>query len=108
MTSTPQNLLAIPEPRRTAIRRLDTFLLPGTRVAISTHVNADGDGCGPEVALARLLLTRGMKPVIVNPTPWPRNFAFPKNATCHSWDFWESNPMKFKLIHSFLSSDNRK
>ncbi len=76
MSSSPQNLLEIPEARRAAIRRLDTFLVPGKRVAISTHVNADGDGCGSEVALARLLLSRHMLPVIVNPTPWPRNFAF--------------------------------
>src|SRR5688572_14961115 len=76
MTSTPRNLLEIPEARRTAIRRLDSFLVPGKRVAISTHVNADGDGCGSEVALARLLLSRKMHPVIVNPTPWPRNFDF--------------------------------
>ena len=76
MSSSITNLLAIPEARRTAIHRLDTFLTQGKRVAISTHVNSDGDGCGSEVALARMLLARGMRPVIVNPTPWPRNFAF--------------------------------
>jgi phosphoesterase RecJ-like protein len=43
---------------------------------MSTHINADGDGCGSEAALSRLLESLGMKPRIVNPTPWPESFAF--------------------------------
>jgi bifunctional oligoribonuclease and PAP phosphatase NrnA len=39
-------------------------------------MNADGDGCGSEVALARLLTQRGMDVRIVNPTPWPELFQF--------------------------------
>ncbi|MDQ3949658.1 MAG: DHHA1 domain-containing protein, partial [Gemmatimonadota bacterium] len=39
-------------------------------------MNADGDGCGSETALARLLAQRGMSAKIVNPTPWPALFAF--------------------------------
>jgi phosphoesterase RecJ-like protein len=69
-------MLGIPEGRIAAIARLDEFLRPGLRVVISTHVNADGDGCGSEVALSRMLALRGMAPVIVNPTPWPRGFDF--------------------------------
>jgi phosphoesterase RecJ-like protein len=76
MTITLQELFDVPESRRAAIRRLQSFFAPGRRVALSTHVNADGDGCGSETALARILLQLGMKPVIVNPTPWPRNFDF--------------------------------
>jgi bifunctional oligoribonuclease and PAP phosphatase NrnA len=45
-------------------------------VALSTHINADGDGCGSETALARLLAQRGMAVHIVNPTPWPELFDF--------------------------------
>lgn len=45
-------------------------------MALSTHMNADGDGCGSEVALARLLAQRGLDVHIVNPTPWPDLFAF--------------------------------
>ena len=43
---------------------------------LSTHINADGDGCGSEAALARLLSGAGLSPRIVNPTPWPGAFAF--------------------------------
>ena len=45
-------------------------------MALSTHINADGDGCGSGTALARLLTQRGMKPFIVNPTPWPEMYDF--------------------------------
>ncbi len=50
--------------------------MPGRRVALSTHLNADGDGCGSESALARMLAAHGMKPRVVNPTPWPDMFEF--------------------------------
>jgi phosphoesterase RecJ-like protein len=39
-------------------------------------MNADGDGCGSESALAQLLAARGAKVKIVNPTPWPGAFGF--------------------------------
>lgn len=68
--------LAIPESRAAAILALDRELIPGRRVALSTHMNADGDGCGSEAALARLLAQRGLDVKIVNPTPWPELFSF--------------------------------
>ncbi len=68
--------LAIPEPRRAAIQQLDRELVPGRRVALSTHMNADGDGCGSEVAVAHMLAQRGLDVRIVNPTPWPDLFNF--------------------------------
>ena len=70
------DLLAVPADRRAAIEALLPELAPGRRVAISTHLNADGDGCGSESALARLLSARGLVPRIVNPTPWPEMFQF--------------------------------
>jgi phosphoesterase RecJ-like protein len=72
----PSDLLAIPPQRRAAIERLASYLAAGRRVALSTHINADGDGCGSEAALARLLAQRGMSTKIVNPTPWPALFDF--------------------------------
>src|SRR4051812_33813231 len=62
--------------RRVGIQRLARELVAGRRVALSTHMNADGDGCGSESALARLLAQRGMSSRIVNPTPWPGLFDF--------------------------------
>jgi bifunctional oligoribonuclease and PAP phosphatase NrnA len=72
----PADLLATPPHRRDAINRLASQLVAGRRVALSTHINADGDGCGSEAALARLLAQRGMAAKIVNPTPWPALFEF--------------------------------
>jgi len=51
-------------------------LRPGQKVALSTHINSDGDGCGSEVALARLLGQMGITAHVVNPTPWPPMFTF--------------------------------
>ncbi len=68
------DLLSVPSARREAIRRLAAELRPGMTVALSTHINADGDGCGSQTALARLLGQMGVRAVIVNPTPWPELF----------------------------------
>ncbi len=76
MTHTVQEYLKISASRRTAIEALGRELVPGRRVALSTHMNADGDGCGSEAGLARLLIARGLDVRIVNPTPWPELFAF--------------------------------
>ena len=68
------DLLTVPAARREAISRLAAALRPGMTVALSTHINADGDGCGSQTALARLLRQMDIKAVIVNPTPWPGLF----------------------------------
>ncbi|HTJ20830.1 MAG TPA: bifunctional oligoribonuclease/PAP phosphatase NrnA [Gemmatimonadaceae bacterium] len=71
-----QDYLGISDSRRAAIERIAAEVVPGRRVALSTHMNADGDGCGSEAALARLLVQRGLDVRIVNPTPWPDLFGF--------------------------------
>ncbi|HEX6060009.1 MAG TPA: bifunctional oligoribonuclease/PAP phosphatase NrnA, partial [Gemmatimonadaceae bacterium] len=68
--------LDVPDGRRDAIRRLAEALPAGGRVALTTHINADGDGCGSEAALARLLRQRGIDAFVVNPTPWPEMYDF--------------------------------
>ena len=68
--------LTISSDRRASIQLLARELVAGRRVALSTHMNADGDGCGSETALARLLAQRGLESKIVNPTPWPSLFDF--------------------------------
>jgi phosphoesterase RecJ-like protein len=72
----PTDLLTVPPARRAAIEALAPHLVRGRRVALSTHLNADGDGCGSESALARMLAVHGLVPRIVNPTPWPEMFDF--------------------------------
>lgn len=76
MSHTVQEYLVIPEARRAAIHELDRYFVKGRRVALSTHMNSDGDGCGSETALARLLAQRGLDVRIVNPTPWPDLFDY--------------------------------
>jgi len=46
------------------------------RVALTTHVNADGDGAGCTVALWHLLMDMGVRAAITNPTPFPKRYAF--------------------------------
>ena len=72
----PRDLLAVPPHRMAAIRGLLPALTAGHRVALSTHINADGDGCGSEAGLARILAAVGVDARIVNPTPWPGVFDF--------------------------------
>jgi len=45
-------------------------------VILTTHKNADGDGCGSEVALAEWLRSQGTETFIINPTPFPDSFRF--------------------------------
>ena len=68
------DLLNVTPERRDAIRRIAAALTPGMTVALSTHINADGDGCGSQTALVRLLRQMDVKAVILNPTPWPEMF----------------------------------
>jgi len=46
------------------------------RVVLTTHVNADGDGAGSEVALWHFLTRLGVRPAIANPTPFPDRYRF--------------------------------
>ena len=72
----PTDMLSVPPARAAAIDALAAQLTPGMTVALSTHINADGDGCGSEVAFALLMAQRGVHCRIVNPTPWPAMFDF--------------------------------
>ena len=73
---THRDFFNISAERRAGIQRVARELRHGRRVALSTHINADGDGCGSEAGLARMLAQRGMAVHIVNPTPWPNLFDF--------------------------------
>lgn len=62
--------------RATAVHAINALLRPGMKIALSTHINADGDGCGSEVGMAHLLTQLGLHVRIVNPTPWPAMYEF--------------------------------
>jgi len=62
--------------RAAALERIVDRLRHAKRVVLTTHVNADGDGTGSEVATACWLAAIGAEPTIVNPTPFPAPFSF--------------------------------
>jgi phosphoesterase RecJ-like protein len=70
------DLLTVSKERKESIERLAREFRAGRSVVLSTHINADGDGCGSEAALARMLTALGMTVRIVNPTPWPETYVF--------------------------------
>src|SRR5437762_11821983 len=70
------NGVSIPPERARAAETVAAVLAPGRRVALTTHVNADGDGVGSEVALWHVLVARGLRASIANPTPIPERFHF--------------------------------
>ncbi|MGH7522864.1 MAG: DHH family phosphoesterase [Gemmatimonadales bacterium] len=61
---------------RAAAREVAALVHPGARICLTTHVNADGDGLGSEVAMVHLLRERGVQVLVTNPTPVPPRFAF--------------------------------
>lgn len=70
------DLLAVPEARAGALREIASRLLAARRVVLTTHVGADGDGAGSEVAIASWLEANGVAATIVNPTPFPETLRF--------------------------------
>jgi phosphoesterase RecJ-like protein len=66
----------VPTERATAALQIAAVLKHGLRATLITHVNADGDGLGSEVALWHLLTAQGLRPLITNPTPIPERYDF--------------------------------
>lgn len=69
-------LLQVPQPRRDALVEVLPILDGAGDIALTTHVNADGDGAGSQTALAAWLAGRGKRVVLTNPTPYPDRFAY--------------------------------
>jgi phosphoesterase RecJ-like protein len=68
--------VTVPAGRRRAAAEVARLFKRGMRVALTTHVNADGDGIGSEIALWHLLTARGVRAAITNPTPLPDRYGF--------------------------------
>jgi bifunctional oligoribonuclease and PAP phosphatase NrnA len=64
----------VPPARRDGLRRIVAVAERAQRVALTTHVNADGDGAGSQAALAHWLIQLGKHVRVVNPTPMPAMF----------------------------------
>jgi phosphoesterase RecJ-like protein len=74
--SRPSQLEQVPEGRIGGARAVADALLAARRIVMTTHVNADGDGIGSEIALVHLLQGRDRQVAIVNPTPVPDRYRF--------------------------------
>lgn len=74
--SSPSTSIPIAPARAAAAREIAAVFQPGRRVVLTTHVNADGDGVGSEIALWHLLRARDIPSVIANPTGIPSRLAF--------------------------------
>jgi bifunctional oligoribonuclease and PAP phosphatase NrnA len=61
----------VPEHRLQRLAEIVAALHDAKSVALTTHVNADGDGAGSEAALATWLQRMGKKVTITNPTTYP-------------------------------------
>ncbi len=75
----PQNLdgrYRTPAHRKRAVREALDALRGSRRPILTTHLNADGDGAGCQVAMAAWLKALGARPRIVNPTAFPDLFKF--------------------------------
>ena len=70
------DLLSISSERAEAAQRVAERLRNARRVAVTTHINADGDACGSAAALVGLLPQMGIDAHVVNPTPWPSIFNY--------------------------------
>lgn len=66
----------VPEHRVEGLERILALLGAAQRIVLTTHVNADGDAVGSEVALALWLAARGKHVRIANPTAFPEPFAY--------------------------------
>jgi phosphoesterase RecJ-like protein len=66
----------IPKSRLGAVGEVLELLKGAERVLLTTHINADGDGAGSEVALAGWLRALGKESWIINPTPYPDSLGF--------------------------------
>jgi phosphoesterase RecJ-like protein len=62
--------------RQKGARAVAEALHGARRVVLTTHVNADGDGIGSEIAMVHLLGALGKEARIANPTPIPPRYAF--------------------------------
>jgi bifunctional oligoribonuclease and PAP phosphatase NrnA len=69
-------LVAVPEHRRRPLAEARERLQAARHVALTTHVNADGDGTGSQAAMAAWLAEQGIRASIINPTPFPEMFRF--------------------------------
>lgn len=65
-----------PDHRRIPARRAADAMRASRSCILTTHVNADGDGVGSQIAVAAWMRANGARAWIVNPTRYPGLFEF--------------------------------
>ncbi|MBT8404835.1 MAG: bifunctional oligoribonuclease/PAP phosphatase NrnA [Gemmatimonadetes bacterium] len=65
-----------PDHRRLPARRAADAMRASRSCILTTHVNADGDGVGSQIAVAAWMRANGSRAWIVNPTRYPGLFRF--------------------------------
>ncbi|MEX2526649.1 MAG: bifunctional oligoribonuclease/PAP phosphatase NrnA [Gemmatimonadota bacterium] len=65
-----------PEHRRPALLEILEAIRGARKVVLTTHINADGDGTGCQVALVSWIRAMGGEAWIVNPSPYPQGLRF--------------------------------
>jgi phosphoesterase RecJ-like protein len=75
MTTSPL-LEPVGAARAAAAKEIAAAVQAARTIVLTTHVNADGDGVGSEIALVHLLSALGKQVSIANPTPIPDRYAF--------------------------------
>ncbi len=75
MTAKPKTE-RVPASRKEGAEAVARALAGASRIAMTTHVNSDGDGIGSEVAMVHLLTALGKEAWIANPTPVPQRYEF--------------------------------
>lgn len=65
-----------PEHRRPALVEILEAVRGARKVVLTTHINADGDGTGCQVALVSWIRAMGGEAWIVNPSPYPLGLRF--------------------------------
>jgi len=65
-----------PAHRVAAVKQAKNALMASRRAVLTTHLNADGDGAGSEVAIASWLRANGTEAWIINPTAFPDPLRF--------------------------------
>jgi bifunctional oligoribonuclease and PAP phosphatase NrnA len=66
----------VPDNRIEPLKRLLNVIESAGKIALITHVNADGDGAGSEAAVASWLRAIGKTVHITNPTIFPEQFRY--------------------------------
>lgn len=65
-----------PDHRRIPARRAADAMRASRSCILTTHVNADGDGVGSQIAVAAWMRANGARATIINPTRFPGLFDF--------------------------------